>query len=107
MDSTMKRRAFLFWLLTAATVMAAELPVRDGLILQLEASAQAGARQSASLPPLRSFGPVDFLLDGSEGQREVLQLVPERRPIFFSDANAAYLKFDGKDDFLALSGPRR
>ena len=103
----MKQRVFLLWLLTATTVMAAELPVRDGLILQLEASAQAGARQSASLPPLRSFGPVDFLLDGSGGQREVMQLVPERRPIFFSDANAAYLKFDGKDDFLALSGPRR
>lgn len=103
----MKQRAFLLWLLTAATVMAAELPVRDGLILRLEASAQAGARQSASLPPLRSLGPVDFLLDGSGAQRKVMQLVPERRPIFFSDANAAYLRFDGKDDFLALSGPRR
>ncbi len=103
----MKRSVYFLLLFTSAVVSAAELPVSDGLILRLEASAQAGARKTASLPPLRSFEPVDFLLDGSGSQREVMQLLPERRPAFFSDANTAYLKFDGKDDFLALSGLRR
>ena len=29
------------------------------------------------------------------------------RPVFTSDGTQAFLRFDGEDDFLALSGPRQ
>src|SRR4029434_6549540 len=29
------------------------------------------------------------------------------RPVFMGDANAAFFRFDGKDDFFAMAGPRR
>ena len=86
---------------------AAEPPVREGLWLWFDASAQAGARQSASLPALRSRDPVDIFLDGSGAGRHALQIIADRRPILFSESSAAFLKFDGKDDFFALSGSKR
>jgi putative heme-binding domain-containing protein len=81
--------------------------VRDGLMLWFEATAQPAARQSASLPPIHHLEPVDLLLDTSTNGRIALQPVAERRPIFTSDGDVAYLKFDGKDDFLSFSGPRQ
>lgn len=86
---------------------AAELPVRDGLVWWFDATAQAKQRQAAALPPLLNGQPVDFWLDASDPQRQAAQLLAERRPTFIGDENAAFLRFDGKDDFLALAGPRR
>jgi hypothetical protein len=80
----------------------AELPVRDGLVLWLDVSAQVAARQTASLPPIRNLQPVDLLLDSSGQSRNASQPVAERRPQFISDGDVAYLQFDGKDDFLAV-----
>lgn len=105
---TMKRLIFLLWSAAcAAAALAAEAPVRDGLILWLDAAAQSAVRQSASVPPIGHLQPVDFLLDSSPNSRLAVQPVAERRPILISDGTTAYLKFDGKDDFLLASAPSR
>lgn len=91
----------------AAATHAAEPPVRDGLVLWLDAGSQRPARQAASLPPLGNAQPVDILLDQSGRGRQALQHSAERRPKFISDGTTAFLAFDGKDDFLAVSGTRQ
>ena len=87
--------------LTAAR--AADPPVRDGLWLWLDAAAQREARQSASFPGTGHLQPVDFFLDTSGHNRRARQLAPDRRPVLHSDGETAFLKFDGKDDFLLVS----
>lgn len=72
---------------------AAEPPVRDGLILHFDASAQGSARQR----------PVDVAVDTSSRGMRGFQLAADRRPTLISDGGAAYLNFDGKDDFLAFT----
>ncbi|HVR35150.1 MAG TPA: ThuA domain-containing protein [Methylomirabilota bacterium] len=96
--------AFCILALTIHVARPAELPARDGLIFRLKASAQAEARQDASLPPIQSFQPVDIALDTSSAGRRAMQAVASRRPEFVSDGKAAYFKFDGQDDFLGFSG---
>ncbi len=91
-------------LLFVITARAAEPPVRDGLWLWLDASAQRAARQSASFPGTGHLQPIDFLLDTSGHQRRARQLGPENRPLFHSDGEAAFIKFDGKNDFLLVAG---
>src|SRR5688572_17283216 len=73
---------------------AAEMPVRNGLVLHVDAAAQGSARQR----------PVDVAVDTSARGLRGWQLAAERRPVLISDGTAAYLKFDGKDDFLAFTG---
>src|SRR5688572_7662780 len=91
--------------LSVTSVRAAQPPVRDGVWLWLDASAQRSARQSAGLPSIGHLQPVDFLVDGSGNQRHARQLAADRRPAFHSDGEVAFLKFDGKDDFLSVAGP--
>lgn len=86
----------LFLALLANTAPAAEPPVRDGLILWVDAAAQGTHSQQ----------PVDAVADASPRGLRGFQLVPERRPILVSDGQAAYFKFDGKDDFLAFIGAK-
>jgi hypothetical protein len=97
----------LVFLITAATVglQAAEPPVRDGLLIHFNAAAQANARETESLPPIQHLQPADMVLDGSGNERHGVQPLAERRPTFVSDSDAAYLKFDGTDDFLSFNGP--
>jgi len=97
-------RSLCVLLLLAPLCRAAEPPVRDGLWLWLDASEQRAAGQSASLPGVANLQPVDLLLDISGHRRHVSQLAPDRRPIFHSDGEVAFLKFDGKDDFLSVAG---
>jgi hypothetical protein len=92
-------------LLFVTVARAAEPPVRDGLWLWLDASAQRDARQSASLPGTGHLQPLDFLVDTSGHQRRARQLGPDSRPVFHSDGEAAFIKFDGKNDFLLIAGP--
>ncbi|HVR35665.1 MAG TPA: hypothetical protein VMS21_07415, partial [Methylomirabilota bacterium] len=87
--------AFCILALTIHVARPAELPVRDSLIFRLEASAQAEARQAASLPPIQRFQPVDIALDTSSAGRRAMQAVADRRPEFVSNGEAAYFKFDG------------
>ncbi len=93
--------------LTAAAVNGAELPVHEGLVLWLEARRQPEARQSAGLPPLASGQHVDAWLDTSPLALRAAQPLALQRPLLVGDAAAALLRFDGKDDFLAVPGPRR
>jgi len=99
----------LLSLLVLATSSApgAEPPVREGLVLWLDASAQREARQASSLPAIGNQQPVDLLLDTSGHVRWAAQPVADRRPVLISDGEAAYLKFDGKDDFIAVHGARQ
>src|SRR6266850_1175417 len=92
----------LLWI--ASRAGAAELPVRQGLVIAIDASAQAGVRREASLPPIGNLQPVDFVLDSANGEGRLAQPIAERRPVFYSDGEAAYFNFDGKDDFLGVSG---
>jgi putative heme-binding domain-containing protein len=89
--------------LVSTLMEAAEPPVKEGLVLWLDASAQGPARQAAALPPIRHLQPIDLLLDSSGLSRHAVQLSADRRPQFTSDSEVAYLLFDGKDDFLAVS----
>ncbi|MHA3771017.1 ThuA domain-containing protein [Verrucomicrobiota bacterium sgz303538] len=102
----MKRLAFI---LLSATSLAsgADLPVTDGLILHLDASTQNVARQKASLSPLANARPLDRWLDATGGTLVAVQPSAAARPVFRSGEAEAFVRFDGKDDFLSLSGPRR
>jgi putative heme-binding domain-containing protein len=81
---------------------AATVP-KEGLVLALEASKQAEIRRSKTLPPLGHLQAVDFVVDGSARGGLVTQSAKERRPVLISDGQVSYLKFDGKDDFLAVN----
>ena len=85
-----------------AAAGAAELPVKQGLLLWLDASTQAAERQRAALPPLLPGQGADLLLDASDQRARFVQPLAERRPVLMTDGGAAFLRFDGKDDFLFL-----
>src|SRR5262245_56200617 len=82
------------------TVTEAQLPAEP--LVHYDAAQQGQARSAGNLATIGSGQALDFLLDGSKGKHRATQPVPERRPIYVSDGASAYLKFDGKDDFLAL-----
>src|ERR1043166_6897257 len=84
----------------AKSVFSGELPVKDGLFFHFDAGAQKEARAGAALPPMGNLQPADIALDSSSNHWVSFQAVAERRPVYVSDGEAAYLKFDGKDDFL-------
>lgn len=96
-------------LLLSAPIFAigAPAPVEKGLILWLEAGAQPAARQAASLPSIVNRQPVDAVLDQSARARTLIQVAADKRPMYVSDGTAAYFQFDGKDDYLSLSGERK
>jgi putative heme-binding domain-containing protein len=81
-----------------------KLPVKDGLELWLDASAQNAARKARQLPLLSPDRPGDFWLDGSGKVRHLSQRVPDARPRFRQAATSAAFRFDGKDDYLSASG---
>ncbi|HUF60686.1 MAG TPA: hypothetical protein VMN36_01305 [Verrucomicrobiales bacterium] len=88
----------------AQGIPADELPVRDHLILWIDASGQAAARRTASLPPILPQRGLDTLLDRSGNRRNFLQPLAERRPLAITDGETAFLRFDGTDDFLFSGG---
>jgi hypothetical protein len=97
----MRKSAVAICLFALASVLVeAQLPSRP--LFHFDAALQPAARAAASLPTIGNAQPVDLLLDQSPEKRLAAQHVPERRPVFVSDGATAYLKFDGKDDFLAL-----
>ena len=103
----MKLRLLASLFIAALSARAAEPAVRDGLLLWLDVSAQPEVRQAASLPPIGNRQPVDILVDSLNQARQAVQPVAERRPVFITDSEIAYVQFDGKDDFLAVSGARQ
>ena len=100
------RHSIFLYLCAACALQSAELPVRDGLLMHFDGSAQAAAGAGAELPPIGNAQPVDLLLDASSNSFIATQPAPERRPSFVTDGASAYLNFDGKDDFIVVE-PRR
>jgi putative heme-binding domain-containing protein len=96
----------LICILGAGFIRAAEAPVPNP-ILHLDASHQETLRQSASLPPLGSLQHVDTWLDSSLNKLQAVQPSAEHRPVFLKSEDTAFLRFDGKDDFLSVTAPRR
>jgi putative heme-binding domain-containing protein len=104
-------------LATATVVSAAELPVKDGLLLHLDAASQRTLRQFAGLPGIGNSSPVDRWLDEGwrpssssrpfNGARFVSQPFATSRPVYRADDQEAFVRFDGKDDFLSFSSPKR
>ncbi len=104
------KRTLLCTLIASAAVIpirAAEPPVKEGLALWLDASAQGELRRAQSFPPIGTLSPVDIVLDGSGKGRTAMQLTAALRPTLMTDGECAYWKFDGKDDVLTISGPRQ
>src|SRR5262245_11863307 len=95
----------LFLLFVASGAFAGEIPVKNGLVLRLDAGEQATARTNAHVPPLGNLMPVDRWLDTSGNARHALQTVASHRPVFKTADGEALLRFDGAEDFLAISGP--
>ena len=86
-----------------SSAFAAELPVKDGLLLHLDAASQPALRKSAELPPLSNGRPLDRWLDSSARALVAAQPLATSRPVFRADDAEAFVRFDGKDDCLALS----
>src|SRR6186713_1159444 len=80
----------------------AKLPAKDGLEVWLDASVQNAARTARRLPLLAS-GEIEGWLDGSGNRRDVRQPLPEARPQLITSSGAAFVRFDGKDDFLSAA----
>ncbi len=91
-------------LLSAAwSAIAAPVPY-----LHVDAAAQRDLRNRLSLPPLSSNQPADIVLASRGADLVPFQSeIAAQRPVWRSDNTAAFLRFDGEDDFLALSGPRK
>jgi putative heme-binding domain-containing protein len=85
---------------------AADAPIKDGLILALDASEQMELRKISALPPARNRQPVERWLNGIGGSAAV-QPAAQFRPVLHAGESDGFLRFDGKDDYLALSGPGR
>jgi putative heme-binding domain-containing protein len=85
----------------------ARLPTDKGLELWFDATKQSAARQARKLPVINDGSLVDVLLDGSGQQRDLVQRVAEAQPKFKTAGTNAFLRFDGKDDFLAVANLRR
>lgn len=80
--------------------------VKEGLAIWLDASSQDALRQSSSLPPLRNRQAVDTWIDGTDAHAQAVQPLAGSRPLLISSDDAAFFRFDGKDDFLSLTGGR-
>src|SRR6187401_2346087 len=102
MCARMKRTCLL--LLLVENLASGAVPVEDGLALCLDARDQTAARGHARLPPLVNSQPVDRWFDTSANARHALQPSASPRPAFRLDEREAFLHFDGKDDFMAVSG---
>jgi putative heme-binding domain-containing protein len=100
-------------LLSAHVVAAAEpwadtkLPTEKGLELWFDATKQIAVRQARKLPVINDNSLVDVLLDGSGQQRDLTQRMADAQPKFKTAGASAFLRFDGKDDFLAVANLRR
>jgi putative heme-binding domain-containing protein len=89
------------------SVRAAELSVKDGLLFHLDAANQSTRRQSAGLPSIGNGRPLDRWLDSSGGPLVATQPAAASRPVFRADDAEAFVRFDGKDDYLAIASAKR
>lgn len=97
-----------FAVFTAFCTTAADLPVTEGLLLYLDAAQQPALLRQAGLPSMSNGSPVNRWLMSSNPVAAAVQPTPTQRPTFRTDGSEAFLRFDGKDDFLLFpTGGRR
>ena len=77
------------------------LPVKDDVLLWLDAARQPAAREARKLNP--AGGPLEVWLDGSGAGHHVAQHVRDSMPVWQKAAGGAFVRFDGKDDWLATN----
>jgi putative heme-binding domain-containing protein len=114
----MQSRAILFlmtvclvWLPPAQAQVAPwadpSLPVRDGMVLWLDASAEPRARQVEGLPLLVAGATSGVWHDASGRSPHLVQRLAPSQPRFVAAGDRAAFRFDGRDDHFAVSGPAR
>ncbi len=80
----------------------AKLPPNEALAVWLDAAAQNAARDSRKLP-VPASGVIDTWFDGSGNHRDVRQALLDARPRLVGGPGGSFVRFDGKDDFLAAA----
>lgn len=97
------------WLAMALTVAGREpwaepgLPKTDGLVLWLDAAGQQAAWQARGKSELGSGAAFDVWYDGSGNGLHLRQRLKDAQPRWISASGRAVVRFDGKDDHLALT----
>ncbi len=72
-----------------------------GVLFHLDAAGQAGGRGAAGLPGIGNSQPMDLAVAVLDAKPAItFQASPEHRPVYRGDGSAAFLQFDGQDDFL-------
>jgi putative heme-binding domain-containing protein len=100
--------AFLGQLAPAAEPWAdPALKTRDGLILWLDAGRQSAARQAHARVDLAADSLLDVAYDASGQKSHLTQRIREFQPRFIRAGERAVIRFDGKDDYLGLTGQKR
>src|SRR3954471_8689912 len=82
-------RTLLIALIFAAPIYAAEPPIKEGLVLSLDATSVSGAGR-----PIDRWG-------------DARQILASARPTAQSGDEEAFVRFDGKDDFLTVANSPR
>ncbi|MBA3480308.1 MAG: hypothetical protein H0T51_00700, partial [Pirellulales bacterium] len=104
--------ALLFLVLGAAGARGAERPAwadgrlapTDGLVVWLDASAQAAARKAQGLPALASGEAVEHWFDSSGNGRHLQQVDAAARPTVRVDGKLATFRFNGRNACMSLDG---
>ncbi len=78
-----------------------KLPVKDDVLLWLDAARQPAARDARKLAP--AGGPLDVWLDGSGTGHHVAQRTRDAMPVWQMATGGAFVRFDGKDDWLGAN----
>jgi putative heme-binding domain-containing protein len=82
-------RSIFIALLFVPIITSAEPPVTEGLVISLDTTSVAGQGR-----PIDRWGPAR-------------QILANARPVSHSGDEEAFVRFDGKDDFLMVEGPAR
>ncbi len=103
----MKRFPLFAALFVVSTGLAIEpwadepMPVKDGVEWWLDATRQVAAREARKLPA--PGGTLDVWLDGSGRGRNAVQRSAGSQPRWQQTAGGAFVRFDGKDDWLGAA----
>jgi putative heme-binding domain-containing protein len=80
-----------------------KLPVKDGLVVWLDASRLADGRKALTLPPVMDGAPVDLWPDASGHKRHVAQKDAKARPAYRPTGDFHAVRFPGRDAQLRFS----
>ncbi len=98
---------FAFAALATLPLVAADALPTNGLVLHLDAAQQTALRVAARLPALGKRATADRWLASAGYWPAVAQSSRDSRPQMHADGTEAFLRFDGTNDALTATGPRR